>query len=164
MKKASGGVSPLVVWLSEETGFFRRKGAKTPRIAKVNAMKAKLIAYWIVTVLFCVGMSIGGILDLLRHPDAVKALTDLGYPEYVALILGFYKVAGVIVLLLPGLRVLKEWAYAGFLFDVTGAFASHYFSKDPIMAMVYPVIFLAVGAASYLLRPESRRLAGTPSL
>ncbi|MCE9552824.1 MAG: DoxX family protein [Planctomycetes bacterium] len=125
-------------------------------------MKAKLIAYWITTILFCAAMGFGGVADLLRHESVREVLARLHYPEYLATILGVAKVLGVIALLLPGTRRLKEWAYAGFTFDLLGAFASHAFSGDPIKEMFPPVILLAIGAASYLLRPASRRLPDTP--
>ena len=129
----------------------------------MGAMKPKLVTYWIVTVLFCLGMAIGAVLDLMRTPDVVKILAHLGYPEYLATILGVAKVLGVIAVLLPGTGRLKEWAYAGFTFDLLGALASHGFSGDSLQEFVPPIILLAIGAASYLLRPVSRRLADLPS-
>ena len=125
-------------------------------------MKAKLIAYWIVTVLFCAGMTAGGVGDVLRAEGVMEVLARLGYPWYLALILGVAKLFGVVVLLLPGLRRLKEWAYAGFAFDLLGALASHAFVRDPPMEFLGAALMLALGAASYFMRPASRRLADTP--
>ena len=126
-------------------------------------MKAKLIAYWIVTVLFCLGMGFGAVLDLMRAPEVMKTLAHLGYPEYLATILGVAKVMGVIAVLLPGSGRLKEWAYAGFTFDLLGALISHAVSGDAIKDLLPPIILLVLGAASYQLRPPSRRLADLQS-
>jgi hypothetical protein len=98
-------------------------------------------------------------MDLRRTPDVLEILTRLGYPSYLALILGVAKLLGVVVLLAPGLRRLKEWAYAGFTFDLLGALASHAFVRDPPQAFAGAVIMLALGTASYVLLPPGRRLA-----
>ena len=126
-------------------------------------MKAKLIAYWIVTALFCAGMTAGAVFDLLRTKEVMDVLARLGYPEYLALILGVAKLLGVAAVLLPGLRRLKEWAYAGFAFDLLGALASHAFVRDPPMEFLGATLMLAFGTASYFLRPASRRLGDGPS-
>jgi hypothetical protein len=82
----------------------------------------------------------------------------LGYPIYLMTILGAAKVLGVIALLIPGQPILKEWAYAGFTFDMLGASASHAFAEDTLPSIVIPLAILALGAVSYLLRPDSRRI------
>ena len=121
-------------------------------------MNKKTIAYWTVTILFCLAMAAGGIMNLLRVEAQKEAMAALGYPEYVMTILGVAKVAGVFALLVPGLPLLKEWAYAGFAFDLLGASASHAFVADPLVESLVPLFILAVAAASYLLRPASRRM------
>ena len=70
---------------------------------------------------------------------------------------GTAKLLGVIALLMPGFPLLKEWAYAGFTFDLLGASASHAFVRDPLMETALPLIILGIAAASYVLRPASRR-------
>lgn len=122
---------------------------------------AARIGYWIATILFCVGMGMGGYLDLAQPPEVVKGMGKLGYPLYFAKILGFWKLAGVVTLVLPGLPLLKEWAYAGFVFNLTGAAASHYFVKDPAGQIATPLVILAIGAVSWALRPACRRLPMT---
>ena len=82
----------------------------------------------------------------------------LGYPVYLMTILGVAKVLGVIALLIPGQPLLKEWAYAGFTFDILVAAASHAFAQDTVQSIIIPLVILTVGAASYVLRPDSRRL------
>lgn len=121
-------------------------------------MNAKVISYWISLVLFSLAMGFGGVADLMKNPEIMESLKKLGYPEYLAMILGFWKVCGVIVILLPGLGLVKEWAYAGFLFDLTGAAASHAMVQDEFAKIVMPLIILMIGGCSWMLRPESRRL------
>jgi uncharacterized membrane protein YphA (DoxX/SURF4 family) len=120
--------------------------------------RSRNIAFWITTVLFCFPMGAGGVMDLVQPPDALAQFQHLGYPQYLLTILGVAKVLGVIILLAPGLPRLKEWAYAGLVIDLVGASASHAFVGDAVAYIALPLGVLAVGLASYFLRPESRRL------
>ena len=120
--------------------------------------RARTIAYWITTVLFCLPMGAGGVMDLVQPPDALALFQHLGYPQYMLTILGVAKVLGVLIVLAPGLPRLKEWAYAGLVIDLIGAAASHAFVGDGAKDIVIPLVILAIGLASYFLRPESRRL------
>ena len=101
----------------------------------------------------------------LTHAEQVAGgMRNLGYPPYMMTILGTAKLLGVIALLIPGHPLLKEWAYAGFTFNLLGATASHLFAGDPISEALPPFILLCVGATSYTLRPASRRLASVTAL
>ena len=122
-------------------------------------MKRKTTAYWIATGLFCAVFLFGGTSHLLRTEAMAEGIASLGYPAYLMTILGTAKLLGAAALLAPGRPLLKEWAYAGFTFDLLGATASHTFAGDPLSETMRPAILLLVGAASYLLRPASRRLA-----
>lgn len=103
-----------------------------------------------------------GLGNLTRSPQVVEALAALGYPAYFPTILGFWKVAAAAAILAPGLPRLKEWAYAGVFFAMSGAVASHLLAGDPASKAVAPVVILGVVGASWGLRPESRKLpAGT---
>ncbi|WP_426454294.1 DoxX family protein [Paenibacillus sp. S-38] len=124
----------------------------------MNNSKIKLIAYWVTTILGPASFVIGGTLHVMRHPQAVSALAHLGYPAYFAVILGVFKLLGAMAVVLPGFPRLKEWAYAGFTFALTGAAASHLLAGDGPAAIAGPLVFLVLVAASYLLRPLSRRL------
>ena len=121
-------------------------------------MDKRLIGYWLATGLFCAAMAAGGTMNLLRAEVQKESIAALGYPEYLMTILGVAKILGVIALLAPGFPLLKEWAYAGFTFDMLGASASHAFVSDPPMETALPLIILGIAAASYFLRPASRRL------
>jgi hypothetical protein len=122
------------------------------------------LLYWGSTGLFCVVFLFGGVNHLLRSEAMAQEMTALGYPLYVMTILGVAKVAGAVALLAPKGPLLKEWAYAGFAFDLLGAIASHAFVADPVVAYVGPIVLLGLGAASYHLRPPSRRVGPQSSL
>ncbi len=121
-------------------------------------MNKQVIGYWLVTVLFCLAMTAGGSMNLMRADVQKESMIALGYPEYLMTILGVAKILGVVALLMPGVPLLKEWAYAGFTFDLLGAAASHAFVSDPIIETVIPLVILSIAVASYYLRPANRRL------
>ncbi|MEM6471448.1 MAG: DoxX family protein [Planctomycetota bacterium] len=120
--------------------------------------KSKII-YWILTALFCLAMGAAGVLNLIRFEGQQESMTGLGYPVYLMSILGVAKVLGVIALLIPRTPLLKEWAYAGFTFDLLGASASHAFAGHSPPEIIVPLVFLAVLFGSYWLRPSTRRLS-----
>ena len=119
--------------------------------------RIKNIAFWITTVLGPISFVIGGFLNLTHNPDIIARMTHLGYPTYFASILGFWKLAGAIVIAVPRLPLLKEWAYAGCFFVLTGATASHAFQGEAVVALA-PLLFLTLCVASWALRPASRKL------
>ena len=121
-------------------------------------MSKQNIGYSIATGLFCLAMTAGGTMNLLRADIQKESIEALGYPEYLMTILGVAKLLGVTALLIPGAALLKEWAYAGFTFDLLGAAASHAFVGDAAMEIMLPLIILGISAVSYWLRPSSRRL------
>src|SRR5262245_44152948 len=90
--------------------------------------RLRLIAYWVTTILGPASFVIGGTLFLSQGAEQVATLAQLGYPPYLLYILGLGKILGAVVIVVPGLPRLKEWAYAGFFFDLSGAAASHAFS------------------------------------
>jgi len=119
-------------------------------------MKGKVIAYWVTTGLFALGFGVGGVFDLMAPPDVQEIMKHLGYPEYMARMLGVFKVLGVAIILAPGLARAKEWAYAGVSVDLLGASVSHSSVGDGVQNIATPILFLAVAAASWALRPPSR--------
>jgi len=118
---------------------------------------AKTILYWITTALLALALLAGGAADLARRPEMVEAMSHLGYPLYVLTILGFWKLPGGIVLLLPGCPRVKEWAYAGVIFELTGAAASHAASGDDVTKIGIPTILAVLAAVSWALRPAGRK-------
>ena len=125
-------------------------------------MKIRLIAYWVTTILTAFVFLSGGATELARPDFLMEGMTKLGYPPYFVLILGAWKVLGGIVVLTPRLPRLKEWAYAGMVFDLTGAAASHAAVGDPAGKIAAPLIIAGIVMASWALRPESRKLCVAP--
>jgi uncharacterized membrane protein YphA (DoxX/SURF4 family) len=121
--------------------------------------KARNIGYWVATGLLGLAFLAGGAGDLSRSPQVLEGMAHLGYPVYFATILGVWKVLGAVALLAPRFPRLKEWAYAGIFFDLTGASISHAASGDDAGKVITPLVLLAIAAASWALRPESRKLA-----
>jgi hypothetical protein len=123
----------------------------------MNATTRKIL-YWITTVLVAFSMS-GGIAQLAHVPGVVDGFVRiLHYPAYFVTILGFWKVAGAVTILVPGLPRLKEWAYAGIFFDLTGAAASCAAVGSPPFHIVAPLLIALLCLASWALRPDSRKI------
>jgi uncharacterized membrane protein YphA (DoxX/SURF4 family) len=123
--------------------------------------RARTIAFWIATILGPASFVIGGYLHLTRDPQVMTTLAHLGYPPYFAAIMGAWKLLGAIAIVVPGIPRVKEWAYAGFFFDLTGAAATRAFVGDGAADIAAPLVFLALVAASWALRPASRQIGGT---
>jgi uncharacterized membrane protein YphA (DoxX/SURF4 family) len=107
--------------------------------------------YWIVTGLMAAFMVMASIPDILRIPQAVQIFTHLGYPTYLLPFIGIAKTLGVLVVLLPGFSRLKEWAYAGLVFDLIGALYSHLSVGDPPSVWAMPIVGLVLVVGSYWL-------------
>jgi hypothetical protein len=115
-----------------------------------------MIGYWTVTLLVTAELLTGGIWDVMRTRHVVEVVTQLGYPAYILTILGVWKLLAVPALLAPRLPLLKEWAYAGVFFEMTGAAVSHMAcGGGPEVAVTLVTAVLAV--ISWGLRPESRK-------
>jgi hypothetical protein len=95
-------------------------------------MKAVKITYWVFTILLIILMLFSAIASLRPTPDGIAMMKHLGYPYNVLTLLSIAKILGVIALLVPGFPRLKEWAYAGFTFDLTGAIYAGLSAGDPI--------------------------------
>jgi uncharacterized membrane protein YphA (DoxX/SURF4 family) len=123
--------------------------------------KPSTIVYWILTVIVAALLLLGGVSELMQPPDVAKGMERLGYPDYLMTILGTWKILGALVILAPRLPRLKEWAYAGIFFDLTGAAASHAFSRDygpGSFHIIVPLVLAVILLISWWLRPASRKL------
>ena len=120
---------------------------------------ARTIAYWISTSIVAALMMFSAVSYLGGSAQAVAGFAHAGYPQHLRIILGIAKPAGAVVLLIPGFRVLKEWAYAGFTFAWVVATVAHYLAGDGPVALFPPVLLLIL-IVSYVTRPESRRVSG----
>jgi len=118
-----------------------------------------IIAYWVTTALIVFELVLGGVWDLTRAPQVWDLIERLGYPQCFLIILGTWKLLGAIALIIPRFSRLKEWAYAGVFFDLTGAVASQWVSGlIDARTAAYPIVMTGVTVASWALRPASRRL------
>lgn len=125
---------------------------------KTSAGKAQKIIYWIATLWLALGMVSTGGVQLLKVEDEVANITKLGYPVYFLTILGSWKMLGVIAVLVPKFPLLKEWAYAGFFFAMSGATMSRLAAGDPVSAMLPSLLLLVLTVVSWYFRPADRRL------
>ncbi|PWV56274.1 DoxX family protein [Chitinophaga sp. S165] len=119
--------------------------------------KRNKIIYWIATLWLALGMVSTGIVQLMQRKDEVDMITKLGYPVYILTILAIWKFLGAVAVLIPRYPLLKEWAYAGFFFAMSGAAISHMIVGDPFNE-IYPSLLLVVlTAASWYFRPAERK-------
>ena len=127
--------------------------------------KRNRIIYWVATVWLVLGMTATGVQQVLQlpvegatAPPGAEGIMKLGYPAYLLTILGIWKLLGVVALLAPLLPLLKEWAYAGFFFLLTGAAYSHVAVGHPAADLFPTALLLVMLVLSWLLRPADRKL------
>ena len=121
-------------------------------------MKRRMIAYWICTFVIALCIGSGGAAQALRVPQTVQGMTALGYPLHFIVLLGVWKVLGALTLLAPRLRLVKEWAYAGIFIDLSGAVVASAANAGGTFYVIAPIVLIGILAASWVLRPEGRRL------
>ncbi|HEY6954142.1 MAG TPA: DoxX family protein [Flavisolibacter sp.] len=117
--------------------------------------------YWISTAWLALGMVSTGIVQLMRSKQGqggADMINHLGYPVYMLTLLGACKILGVIVLLIPGYRVLKEWVYAGFVFMMSGAMYSHIASGDAAKDLFPSLLLVLLTLVSWYFRPLNRKI------
>lgn len=127
--------------------------------------KRSKIIYWISTLWLALGMLATGTLQLLKAqapgalaPPGVFGIQHLGYPVYFLTILGVWKILGVAALLIPKFPLLKEWAYAGFFFIMSGAIFSHVAVRDPLKELFPSLLLLILTLLSWHFRPADRKI------
>jgi len=121
---------------------------------------ARKIVYWASTIIAALMLAFA-LSYLTGSPQVVDGFNHLGYPQHLRIVLGVAKPAAAVVLLLPGLRLLKEWAYVGVAFAWLMAFVAHWQAGDGIQSFM-PLGLLVLLIVSYLTRPGDRRLAPAP--
>jgi hypothetical protein len=124
---------------------------------------ARQIVYWGSTTIAAV-MLLFALSYLTGNEQVVSGFTKAGYPQHLRIVLGILKPAAAIVLLLPGIALLKEWAYAGAAFAWVMAFVAHYSAGDGVQVWSMPLGLLALLIVSYVTRPVSRRLMPSPAV
>jgi len=120
--------------------------------------KRNKIIYWIATIWLALGMLSTGIVQLLKMKEETDMMANLGYPSYLLTLLGIWKILGVIAVLVPKYPLLKEWAYAGFFFAMSGAVFSHVAIGDGGKEFFGPVLLLVLTFVSWYFRPTERKV------
>jgi uncharacterized membrane protein len=123
--------------------------------------KRNKIIYWIATIFLAFGMLAGGVQQLLQIGGYVEIIGKLGYPTYLLSILGAWKILGVVAILVPKFTLLKEWAYAGFFFAMSGAAISHIVVTQSVNEAFPSLILLIMTVGSWYFRPADRKLRET---
>ena len=123
--------------------------------------KRNRIIYWVATSLLCAGMTGSGISQILHLNEMNELIALVGYPLYFMYIIGVWKLLGVIAILIPKYPLLKEWAYAGFFFLLTGALVSHIFMGDTGNAIFGPLFQTIFVIVSWYFRPANRKIIST---
>ena len=116
------------------------------------------IIYWVATIWLALGMVSTGAVQLMKMESEVENITKLGYPGYFLTILGIWKILGVIALLIPKFPRVKEWAYAGFFFVMSGATFSRLAAGNSVNEMFPSLLLLLLTVASWYFRPANRKL------
>jgi uncharacterized membrane protein YphA (DoxX/SURF4 family) len=120
--------------------------------------KRKQIWYWIITAILSFCIFSGGIAQAMQVQGVIQGFKPLGYPTYFISIIGVWKVLGIIAILIPGFPLLKEWAYAGIFFVMSGAVISHIASNDVTVQIIAPIILAIFTVLSWYLRPADRKI------
>ena len=126
--------------------------------------KRNKIIYWIATLWLALGMVSTGAVQLMKAKEGtggVDSIVHLGYPVYLLTLLGIWKIAGVVALLIPKFPLLKEWTYAGLFFLVTGAIYSHVAAEDSMSEIFPALLLLALTTLSWYFRPADRKVIFT---
>jgi hypothetical protein len=119
--------------------------------------KAGKITYWISTIWLALGMLSSGIVQVLHLEAETEFIIELGYPVYFLTILGIWKILGVVAILMPKFPLLKEWAYAGFFFCMSGAVLSHLAMNDTFGEIFPALLLLFLTIVSWYFRPEEKK-------
>ena len=136
-----------------------RDATLTDRASNADqARSIRVAVYWVITVIAALAFAVPGILNLAGAPHVVRDMAHLGYPRYFLSILGAWKLLGAVTILVPRFPRLKEWAYAGMLFDLTGAAASRMVSGDGAATVAVPLAIAGIVFVSWALRPAGRKL------
>lgn len=121
--------------------------------------KRDKIIYWIATIWLAFGMVSSGIMQLMKTEAEINLFTHLGYPVYFLTLLGIWKMLGVVALLIPKYPLVKEWAYAGFFFAMSGAAFSHIAVGDSVKDIAPSIVLLVLTVVSWYFRPADKKIA-----
>ena len=120
--------------------------------------KRNKIIYWIATIWLALAMLASGLQQIFHTKGFVDIIVHLGYPLYFMYILGAWKILGVIAILIPGFKLVKEWAYAGFFFAMSGAVFSHIASGSSMKEVFPSLVLLIITVVSWYFRPADKKI------
>jgi uncharacterized membrane protein YphA (DoxX/SURF4 family) len=120
--------------------------------------KRDKIIYWVATLWLSLGMVSTGLVQIIHLEEEVQKMNALGYPDYFLTIIGIWKLLGVVAVLIPKFPLLKEWAYAGFFFVMSGALFTHLAASDEVVEFFGPSLLLVLTLVSWYFRPASRKI------
>ena len=120
--------------------------------------KRNKIIYWIATIWLALGMTSTGIVQIIKMKEEADMMKHLGYPLYFLTLLGIWKILGVIAILIPKFPLLKEWAYAGFFFAMSGAVFSHLACGDGAKELFGPILLIVFTVTSWYFRPTEKKV------
>ena len=123
--------------------------------------KRDKIIYWVSTIWLSLGMVSTGIVQLIKMEEEVQKMNTLGYPSHFLTIIGGWKILGVIAVLIPKFPLVKEWAYAGFVFLLSGAIFTHFAVRDEAVEYFGSGLLLLLTIVSWYFRPTDRKLTGS---
>jgi len=130
--------------------------------------KRNKIIYWIATIWLSLGMLSTGVVQLLKlkgdGPGSLDTMTHLGYPAYFVTILGVSKILGIVALLIPKYPLVKEWAYAGFFFMMSGAIFTHIAAGNSMSEIFPSLLLLVLIVVSWYFRPSDRKIVSVNNL
>ncbi len=121
--------------------------------------KRNKIIYWIATIWLSLGMTSTGVVQIIKMEEEIDLIINkLGYPAYFLTLLGVWKLLGVIAVIIPKFPLLKEWAYAGFFFAMSGAVFSHMAVDSEAVDYFGPVLLIILTVVSWYFRPSDRKV------
>jgi len=122
--------------------------------------KRNKIIYWVATLWLSLGMASTGIVQIIKIEEEIELIINkLGYPVYFLTLLGVWKLLGVVAVLIPKVPLVKEWAYAGFFFAMSGAVFSHIAVGSEAVDFFGPLLLIVLTIVSWYFRPADRKLA-----
>lgn len=121
--------------------------------------KRNKIIYWVATIWLSLGMVSTGLVQIIQTEEEAQKMNTLGYPMYFLTIIGVWKLLGVAAILVPKIPLVKEWAYAGFFFLLSGAVITHLAVWDGAVEYFGPSLLLVLTVVSWYFRPDERKIA-----
>jgi uncharacterized membrane protein YphA (DoxX/SURF4 family) len=127
---------------------------KTIKNSNKNTSGALKTIYWVATIIIAISFFVTGVGNLMPFEHIAREMSHLGYPQYFLKILGTWKIFGAVAIIFPGMPRIREWAYAGMVFDLTGAAFSRSAAGDSVIMVIVPIAIVSLVAISWALVPK----------